>query len=198
MDVLLERGRVAVVEVEARRPRGELVRELVPRHHDLEDAVHVRRVDPVEVDRVRVRAGVDEAHAQEVVLGRPDHRARDRAVVRPGGEEDAGRDLELLVGRDQRVAAHATGRVRQRARRVEEGVEIVRPADRRGAFADHRRVAHRGAPVVGGGRAVGRVVVRLSRCASPLRAIASPSGAAASGAVAQSRRRRVSLGTPKL
>ena len=55
VDVLLERRRVAVVEVEARRARRELVRELLAGPDDLEDAVHVRRVDAVEVDRVRVR-----------------------------------------------------------------------------------------------------------------------------------------------
>ena len=62
----------------------------LPGSDDLEDAVHVGRVDPVEVDRVRVRAAVDEVHPQQVVFGRPDHGAGDGAVVRPGGEETPG------------------------------------------------------------------------------------------------------------
>ena len=49
---------------------------------DLEDAVHVGRVDAVEVDRVRVRAAVREADAQQVALGRPDDRARARCRCR--------------------------------------------------------------------------------------------------------------------
>ena len=124
-------------------PRLELVGELVARLDDLEDAVHVRRVDAVEVDRVRVRAGVREADAQDVALGRAQHRAGDGAVVRPGREEDARRDLDLAVDRGQRVLAHAAGLRGQRRRRVEQRVEVVRAADGRRAVADHRRVAHR-------------------------------------------------------
>ncbi len=88
---------MAVVEVEPGGPRLELVDELATALDDLEDAVHVRRMDPVEVDRVRMRAAVQEADAERVPFGRPDHRARSGAVVRPGGEEDARGDLEILV-----------------------------------------------------------------------------------------------------
>ena len=56
MDVLLERRRVAVVELHPVGARRELVRERVAGEDGLEDAVHAARVDPVEVDRVRVRA----------------------------------------------------------------------------------------------------------------------------------------------
>ena len=49
-----ERRRVAVVEVESRRTCLELVHELSAALDDLEDPVHVGRVDSVEVDRVRV------------------------------------------------------------------------------------------------------------------------------------------------
>ena len=144
VDVLLERRRMAVVDVEARRPGRELVRQLVPRRDDLEDAVHVRGVDPVEVDRVRVRARVHEAHPQEVVLGGADHGAGNGAVVRPRGEEHSRRDLDLLVRRDERVVAHPARLVGQRARRVEQRVEVVRAADRGRALADHRRVPRGG------------------------------------------------------
>ena len=100
---------MAVVEVEAGRARLELVGELASGLDDLEDAVHVRGMDPVEVDRVRVRAAVQEADAQGVSFGGPDDRPRDGAVVRPGGEEDAGGDLDVRVDRGERVLAHATG-----------------------------------------------------------------------------------------
>ena len=99
MDVLLQRRRVAVVEVQPGRPRLELVGELAARVDDLEHAVHVRRMDAVEVDRVRVRAGVDEVDAQRVALGGADDGAGHGAVVRPGREEDARRDLDLPVDR---------------------------------------------------------------------------------------------------
>ena len=84
--------------------------------------------------------GVDEADAQNVVLGRTDHRPRHGAVVRPGGEEDARGDLDLAIDRAQRVLAHAAGLVRQRLRWVEQRVEIARPTDGRSVAADHRRV----------------------------------------------------------
>ena len=148
MDVLLERRRVAVVELHPRRPRLELVREVTARLDDLEDAVHVRRMDAVEVDRVRVRAGVHEADAKEVTLGGPDHGARRRAVVDPGGEEDTRRDLELDVGRGQVVLADAARTVRQCRGRIEERVEVRRPADGGCLGADHRGVTHRAVDVV--------------------------------------------------
>ena len=143
MDVLLQRRRVAVVELQAGRLGRELVDELVPRADDLEDAVHVRRVDAVKVNRVRVRAGVDEAHAEDVVLGRADDRPRHGAVVRPGREEDSRRDLDLAVDRAQRVLADASRLVRQHLGRIQQGVEVVRPADGGRVAADHGRVAHR-------------------------------------------------------
>jgi hypothetical protein len=58
-------------------------------------------MDAVEVDRVRMAAGVDEADAQEVALARSQRRARHAGVVRPGGVLDARNDLDLLVGRDE-------------------------------------------------------------------------------------------------
>ena len=102
MDVLLQRRRVAVVELHPPRLRRELVRELAAGRDDLEDAVHVRGMDAVEVDRVRVRALVAKVHAQEVVLGRADHGTGRRAVVRPR----------------RRSARPARPRSRRRARRA--------------------------------------------------------------------------------
>ena len=135
------------------------------------------------MDRVRVRAGVREVHAQEVVLGGPDDRARNRAVVRPGREEDAGRDLELAVDGAQLVLADATRLVGQRLRRQEQPVEVVRPADGGHLRADHRRVAVGAVLLVG--REVPRVVVSSDASASPYASFTS-AGVAASGAAVAS------------
>ena len=77
-------------------------------------------VDAVEVDRVRVRAGVREVDAEEVVLGRPDDRPRHGAVVRPGFEEDALRDLDPAVDGIEVVLADATRLVGEGGRRDQE------------------------------------------------------------------------------
>ena len=116
---------------------------------------------------MRVRAGVDEVDAERVALGRAEHGAGDGAVVRPRGEEDAGSDLDLLVDGRERVLADAARLVGQSLGRVEQRVEVVRAADCRCPFADHRGVAHRG---VLGGRvarviAVGRLGRRIERVA---------------------------------
>ena len=108
-DVLGERAHVAVVEVQPVRQRVELV-DRRPAWRDLpgtkpEDAVGGRRVDAVEVHRVRVVAAVEEANPQPVALLRAQRRARDAAVVRPGHEPDAGRELDLMLGGGERPLA---------------------------------------------------------------------------------------------
>ena len=118
VDVLLQRRRVAVVELHPVRPRRELVGVGLAGLDDLEDAVHVRRVDAVEVDRVRVRAAVREVDAQEVVLGGADHRPGHGAVVRPRLEEDALRDLDLAC-RPRSACTRARGRAGAAARPAE-------------------------------------------------------------------------------
>ena len=55
----------------------------------------------MEVHRVRVLGAVDEPDPQQVALAAAERRTRDPAVVGPGRELDAGRHLDLLVGRDQ-------------------------------------------------------------------------------------------------
>jgi hypothetical protein len=100
---------VTVVEVHSVRARGNWYVKLPPGFDDLEDAVHARRVDAVEVDGVRVGAAVREVHPQQVVLGRADDRARDGAVVRPGVEEHPLGHLDLAVDRRELVLAYATG-----------------------------------------------------------------------------------------
>jgi hypothetical protein len=142
---------VAVIEVHPRRTGRELVGERIARRDDFEDAVHIRRVDPVKVDRVRVRAPVPELDAKEFVLGRTDHGAGDAAVVRPGVELDTGRDLDRAVEGGDLVLADPALFVRERLRRIEQVVEVVRATRRRDFVTDHRRVPER------------RVVVTLVR-----------------------------------
>ena len=64
-------------------------------------AVHLARVNPVKVNRVRVRTFVLKDDSQAVALGAADARARYAPVVRPRGEHDAGRDLDFLVHSDK-------------------------------------------------------------------------------------------------
>ena len=119
-----------------------------PVRNDLEDAVHVRRVNAVEVDRVRVRALVAKVHAQQVVLGRADHGPRSRAVVRPRREVTPCATSISLSSRSERVLANAAGLVRQRGRRHEERVDRWVPLDRGRLVADHRGMALRRVCVV--------------------------------------------------
>ena len=139
---------MAVVQLHARRTGIELIREATAWIDDLEDAVHLRRMDPVEVDRVRVRAAVEEVHPQPVALGGADHRAWRGAVVHPRLEEHAGSDLELRVRCGERVLANATRLIGQCRRRVQKRIEIGWPADGRSLVADHGRVPHRTVEVV--------------------------------------------------
>jgi hypothetical protein len=138
VNVLLERCRVAVVKVHPVGASGELVREAFVLLDHFEDAVHVRRVNAVEVDRVRVRAGVHQVDAQKVVLGRPDDRPRNGAVVRPRVERHSLGDLDLLVGCDKGVFAHAARLVRQGLCREKKFVAVVGSTRRWHDVADHR------------------------------------------------------------
>ena len=113
-----------------------------PRLDDLEDAVHVGGVDTVEVDRVRMLAAVREPDTQRVSLRHPDDRARNGAVVRPGGERDALRDLDLRVDRGQLVVGARTER-----RWIQEPVQLTGGSRRRHPFADHGGVARSGVVV---------------------------------------------------
>ena len=89
-DVLRERRDVAVVEVEAERLGVELVDGRLARgddpRADAGDPVHRRRVEAVEVDRVRVRRPVHEPDAQLVALvcSAASARGSGRCTSRPG------------------------------------------------------------------------------------------------------------------
>src|ERR687897_1601969 len=67
-DVLPERRRVAVVEMQPGRFGVELVHELLPRAYELENPVHVGRVEAVEVDGMGMRTVVLEADSQPLPL----------------------------------------------------------------------------------------------------------------------------------
>ena len=84
-----------MVEVDPARARRELVRESSPGATISKTPSMVVGWIPWKWIVCGCEPRVDESDAEEVVLGRADHGAGDRAVVRPGGEEDAGGDLEL-------------------------------------------------------------------------------------------------------
>ena len=92
-DVLGQRGRVAVVEVQPERRGVELVDGRVARLDvagaDPGHAVHHVAVDAVEVHRVRVAGAVREAHPQPLALAGAQGGAGHAPVVGPGGVLDA-------------------------------------------------------------------------------------------------------------
>src|SRR4051812_46827181 len=110
VDVPLQRDGVAVIEMAAEGLGLELVDELATGQHvaRARHAVHARGVDAVEVYGVRMRAAVAEADAHPLALGNPDGRTGNAAVVGPGREDDARRDLDVLVdGLDHELATGA-------------------------------------------------------------------------------------------
>ena len=156
MDVLLQGRRVAVVELHPVRLRGELVRVGARPAPPPRRRRPCSRVDPVEVDRVRMSAAVDEPNAQEIVLGGPDHGPRNRPVVRPRLEEDALRDLDRPVDRRQVYRGH--GQARAEAGAAASAASRARSGRRsRRVHPHHRRMAKGRVVVVvmlvrGGGR----------------------------------------------
>jgi hypothetical protein len=94
-DVLPERRCVAVVEMQPGRLGVELVHEFLPLTYELEDPVHVGRVETVEVDGVRMQTVVLEADAQPLPLRGPQGGTRNLPVVGPGRIHDAGSDFYL-------------------------------------------------------------------------------------------------------
>ncbi len=107
VDVPLQRNRVTVVEVQAERLGVELVDKPITRLHLLvrQRPVHLRRVPAVKVDGVRMRAHVDERHADAITLRRAKRGARHLTVVGPRRKEHAGRDLDLAIDREDLVLA---------------------------------------------------------------------------------------------
>src|SRR5687768_7843333 len=99
-----------MVQVQAERLRIELVNETRAGRDLLEDPVHVRGVDAMEMNGVRVTARIREVDAYPVALGATDRRTRDLAIVRPGREEDARRHFDLPIDRDHAVLAQGLSR----------------------------------------------------------------------------------------
>jgi hypothetical protein len=196
VDVLLERRRVAVVDVEPGRARGELVR-------DLSRARRSRRRRPCPSGGCRGSGScagarrVDEADAEEVVLGRADHGPGTVPLYVQAGKKTPGAISSSSSARRACTRARA-GLCGSARRRVEQRVEVVRAADGGRALADHRRVA--------ASRAAPRAE-ECARCAawSCPAASASPPSASFDAERRRSERRRraeqrrgVSLAMPKL
>ncbi len=129
VDVPLDWHGVAVVQVQPERLGVELVEIAAARRDHLERAIHVCRVDAVEVHGMRMAAAVREVDAQPVPFRGADRRPGDLAVVRPRRIEHARRYLDLRVlGVEavfaQRLPARQRGHlaaveVREEGRRVE-------------------------------------------------------------------------------
>ena len=102
-DVLAQRHHVAVIRKHAKRLGDEVVGEGLACRHHLENAVHVRWMNAVEVDRVRLAAAVLKMDEQPVAGGRAERRAGHEAVVGPGRKFDSFRDFEFLVFGHRRV-----------------------------------------------------------------------------------------------
>src|ERR671916_618168 len=100
-DVLPERRRVAVVEMQPGRLGVELVHEFLTRPYELEDSIHVGRVEAVEVDGEGMRAVVLEADAQPFPLLGPQGGTGNLPVVGPGRIYDARSDFYLGILRRQ-------------------------------------------------------------------------------------------------
>ena len=96
----LQRRGVAVVEVQAERLGVELVdearRPAPPAAPGSEPSI-AGGCQPWKWRRVRVRSLVQEVDPDAVPLGGADRRPRHLAVERPGGEKEAGGDLDLAV-----------------------------------------------------------------------------------------------------
>src|SRR3712207_1893598 len=158
---VLPQGRgVAVVEVHPERLGVELVDELLPGTDELEHPIHVRRVETVEVDRVRVRASVLEHYPQPVPFPRPQGRPRHLAVVGPRRIHHPRRDLDLDVLRRQLVLPYGPTTLPSLLAPVEISQERRR-IETRSVHVPHRAVATVGGSV-------------LARCLRDSGAVVSP------------------------
>ena len=166
---------MAVVEVQAEGAGVELVGEALPGVDrapaapltDPRHPVHDRRVEAMEVHRVRVLGAVGEVDPQQLALAAAKRRAGNAPVVGPGLVMDAGRDLDLLVRRHQlplaqhAAAGQAPGRpeveIAQHVAGVKAVGRVVHLAAGRERRVTARRVTGVGRvqPVAGHGRRLG-------------------------------------------
>ena len=98
---------MAVVEVQAKGFGVELIDEVLPGVHVLRHpgSVHSRRVEAVEMDRMRVCSGIGKADANTVPLARTNGGAGHPPVVGPGRKVNARGNLDLAVRRYKFVLA---------------------------------------------------------------------------------------------
>lgn len=168
VNVPLQRQGVAMIEVASERLGVELVDELFAGTNQTgtRNAVHSRRMDAVEVHRMRVRSIVAEDDPQPLAFLRPQCRSGHAVIEGPGRKEDAGRDLDLPVdGSDfegaQRSAigqkiGQARFPLRQHGCRVEAVPVVIDHTDR-----CHVAMRHAGhGCCIGVGRHGGHVVAR--------------------------------------
>ena len=142
VDVLLQRRRVAVVQLHAVGARREAVGEAS------RPGPRPRRPRPCPDGWMPWKwivwgcePAVDERDLEDVVLGGADDRAGNGAVVGPGREGHPLGHLDVAVDGHQVVPADPPGAVRQGRGREQQAVEVVRPAGSRDRGADHRGVA---------------------------------------------------------
>ena len=85
VNVSLQRNRVAVIEMQAKRVGVELIHERVARLHLLagKRAVHVGWMPPVKMDRMWVRAEISERDPDAVAFGGANRGSRHLSVVGP-------------------------------------------------------------------------------------------------------------------
>src|SRR5215204_1258504 len=103
VNVALNRNRVAVIEMQPKGFGIEIIGVASARLHRLEGSVHVRRMDAVKMNAVRMAALVGEMHADTVALGAPDSWSGHLTVVSPGRIEDARGHFDLSIFRHQLV-----------------------------------------------------------------------------------------------
>src|ERR671920_2051762 len=95
-----------MVEVTPERLSFELVDKLLTRRYELEHPVHVRRVETVEVDRMRVSVPVSEYHPQQVTLPGAQRGPRYLPVVGPRRVHHPRRHLYFYRLRTQLVLSN--------------------------------------------------------------------------------------------
>src|SRR5688572_30703025 len=104
---------MAVIQLQTERLGVELIHERPTWLHHFERAIHIRRMDSVKVNGMRMRARIREMYANPITFSAPQRRARHLPVVRPRREVNARRNLDFLVERSDIVLAQRLS-IRQR------------------------------------------------------------------------------------
>jgi hypothetical protein len=107
-NVFAQRHHVAVIGEDAERLGREIVGESRAARHDLENAIHVGRMDAVKVNGVRFRSAIFKMDDDAVTLRRAERRPRHVAVVHPCRKFDSRGYFQLLVFRPHVIFALGT------------------------------------------------------------------------------------------